>query len=150
MIFDNIKNAKLYYGLGENFAKGFEFLKNADLSKMPVGKTEIDGKNVYVSISEYNTKDVAGDFEAHDNYADIQFIISGFERIDYAERKDCALTVLYNSEKDILKLSCDNFTPISIKAGEFAVFFPEDAHRPNITDKINSFNKKAVIKVKVK
>ena len=39
MIFDNIKNAKLYYGLGENFAKGFEFLKNADLSKMPVGKT---------------------------------------------------------------------------------------------------------------
>lgn len=149
MIFDNLKNACIYYGLGENFKKGFEFLKTADLTSLPVGKYEIDGKNVYLSVSEYNTKDQPTDFEAHDLYADIQYIISGKERIDYAERQDCLPSVPYNAEKDIVKISADSFTPVRIKAGEFAVFFPEDAHRPNVTDGENSFNKKAVVKVKI-
>lgn len=47
MVTDNIKNADLYYGMGERIKKALEFLKETDFSKMEPGKYEIDGSNVY-------------------------------------------------------------------------------------------------------
>lgn len=147
MVLDNLKNAKLYYGLGERFIKAFEYIENNDLSALPVGKTEIDGKDLYVAVSEYETKDTPPTFEAHDRYADIQVIISGNERIDWCERKDTTVAIEYNSEKDIVRLDADAFTKIRIGANQFAIFFPLDAHRPNLTDEAKSTVKKAVFKV---
>ncbi len=149
MIFDNIKNAQLYYGLSERIKKGLEFLQTADLASLPVGKQELDGKDLFIAVSEYNTKDVAGDFEAHDKYIDVQYIVSGNERIDYAERALTEETIPYNPEKDVVKIKCGRFIPLSISAGQFAIFFPEDAHRPNVTDCVNAFVKKVVVKVKI-
>lgn len=149
MIFDNIKNTDLYLGLGENFKKGLETLKNTDLSALPLGKTYIDGDNLYANKSEYQTKTVIGDFEAHDKYADIQFIISGSERIDYAERKDCALTTEYNPVKDVIFMNTDKFFPLLISEGQFAIFFPEDAHRPNLANGESASVQKVVVKVKL-
>ncbi len=149
MIFDNLSYVEKYYSLSENFKKAFEFLKNTDLTKLEVGKGEIDGRNVHYSVSEYLTKNEPQFFEAHDNYADIQVIISGNERIDYFYRPEGVVTVEYNPEKDILRLTADNFTELKIKAGEFAVFLPHDAHRPNLTDNVQSNVKKVVVKVRV-
>ncbi len=149
MILDNLKQTKSYEFLGENFKKAFDFLNNTDLSKLEVGKGEIDAKNVYYSVSEYQTKDVPAFFEAHDVYADIQVIISGNERIDYFYRPEGNVTVEYNAEKDILRLDSENYSKLKIKAGEFAIFFPHDAHRPNLTDDVNQNIKKIVVKVKM-
>ena len=41
MIFDNIENAHIYYTLGEKIKKGFEFIKNNNLSSMPCGWHDI-------------------------------------------------------------------------------------------------------------
>ena len=148
MVLDSLKNAKLYACLGERFEKAFDFLLNTDLNALPVGKTELDGKKLYVAVSEYETKDVLPDFEAHDDYADIQVIISGNERIDWCERRDCYETVAYNPEKDVVRNNTDKtFTELKIKEGQFAIFFPEDAHRPNLSDGEKKSVKKAVVKV---
>ncbi len=149
MIFDNLNYASKYNFLSENFKKAFDFLKNTDLTKLEVGKGEIFGREVHYSVSEYQTKDVPGFFEAHDVYADIQVIILGNERIDYFYRPEGNVTVEYNPEKDVLKLDSDNYSKLKIKSNEFAVFFPHDAHRPNLTDDKTQQIKKIVIKVKI-
>ena len=148
MVLDSLKNAKLYACLGERFEQAFEFLAKTDLSALEVGKTELDGKKLYIAVSEYETKDVLPDFEAHDNYADIQVIVSGNERIDWCERADCFETVAYNPEKDIVRINTEKaFTELKIKAGQFAIFYPEDAHRPNLSDGAKTSVKKVVVKV---
>ncbi len=148
MVLDSLKNAKLYADLGERFQRAFDYIATVKLDELPVGKTEIDGKKIYVAVSEYETKDVLPDFEAHDNYADVQVMISGNERIDWCERVDCYETVAYNAEKDVVRINTDKpFTALKIKAGQFAIFYPEDAHRPNLTDDEKKTVKKAVVKV---
>ena len=77
MIFDNIKNAETYFNLDEKIKKGLEFILNNDLTTFENGKYEIDGDKVTANIQEYDTK-AEGLFEAHKNYIDIQYVISGF------------------------------------------------------------------------
>ena len=147
MILDSLKNAKLYYGVGERFKQAFDYIESTNLAALPIGKTEIDGKNLYVAVSEYETKDELLTFEAHDRYADIQVVIFGNERIDWCERKDTTVAIEYNADKDAIRLDGDNYTQIKIKEGQFAIFYPEDAHRPNLTDDKKTTVKKAVFKV---
>ena len=78
MIIDSLKNAKLYYGLGERIEKGLKFLENTDLSEYKNGKYEIDGEKIYVSVQDYETKPLEpGKCEPHRKYLDIQYIIQG-------------------------------------------------------------------------
>ena len=149
MILDNLKNIETY-NLNDNFKTAVKFINENDLNLLPIGKTEIDGKNVYVSVSEYQTKHEVGEFEVHNNYADIQIILSGKERMDWCERKDCFTTIDYNQEKDVEKVNTNNnFSQLKVAEGQFALFFPNDAHSPNLTDGNQGLVKKAVIKVKL-
>ena len=52
MIFDNIRNCKMYYGVNERFEKAFDFIKKAVEENLEVGKYEIDGKEVYALVQE--------------------------------------------------------------------------------------------------
>ena len=78
MIFDNIKNKELYLSINDGFKAGFDFIEKAIKENLPVGKYEIDGKKVWASVQEYLSKDEAK-AEAHRNYIDIQYIVSGKE-----------------------------------------------------------------------
>ena len=148
MIFDNAKNVKSY-AFNDKFKKVFEFIEKTDFDKLPLGKTEIDGKDVFVNFMEYETKEPIKDFEAHKLYADVQYIVSGNERIDYAEIDDGEISIPYNTEKDVLFFKEEKFSPLKIKQGEFAIFYPQDAHRPSLSDDKICKVKKAVFKVKL-
>lgn len=149
MILDKLEHANNYENLGENFRKGFEYLKNTDLLNAEVGKFEIDGKNVFAIISEYDSK--APDncrLEAHRTYADIQFIIAGREAIGYTPLSNQEVTAEYLPEKDIIFFS-DETTQLPLEAGMFAIFFPQDIHRPCMQIDGPEKVKKVVIKVKL-
>ena len=149
MIKDNLKNAQFYYGLGEKFKKAFEYLKSNDLLKLDNGKYEIDGENIFVSVQDYNTKpESEGKFEAHKKYADIQFIITGEEKIGFTNVKNCTPTTFYDDTNDIIFLEGKGDF---IKAVEntFLIFLPQDAHMPCISIDNSKYVKKAVVKVKL-
>ena len=85
MVYDDIGNAAIYYGLDEGIQKGLEFLQSNELSSWPDGEHEIDGENVYAVLRSYQTKPPAEcRWEAHKKYIDIQYLISGEERIGCA------------------------------------------------------------------
>lgn len=149
MILDKLEHAGCYENLAENFSKGFEYLKNKDLLNAEIGKFEIDGKNVFAIISEYDSKKHEDcRLEAHREYADIQYIISGREAIGYTPLSNQEVTAEYLPEKDIIFFSGET-TQLPLEAGMFAIFFPQDIHRPCMQIDGPEKVKKVVIKVKL-
>jgi len=150
MITDMLCNASSYHGLGERFAKAFTYLKETDLAALAPGKYAVDGEDIFVMIQEYETKDLsAGKWEAHKKYADIQYLLAGKERMGYAEIGGMGGCEDQTPAKDMLIYQTDNGTGTFVRhtAGQFSIFFPQDAHMPNIADGEKTANKKAVVKV---
>ena len=146
MILDQLEHADWYAG-SENLKKGFAFLKNTDLASLEIGKYEIDGKNVFALVSEYDSKKPEDCRpEAHQLYADIQYIVSGREAIGYATLAGQPETVSYNQEKDIAFFESET-TPVVLESGTFAIFYPQDVHRPCMQIDGPEKVKKVVIKV---
>lgn len=132
----------------ENIAEGLKFLLNADFSNLEDGKHILSDTD-FVNIQTYTTKSNA-DFEAHREYIDIQYIISGEEIISVSQYDECKTTIAYNSEKDIEFLSGKGFDNI-LSEGEFMILYPKDAHKPSISININNPQtvRKAVVKVRL-
>jgi YhcH/YjgK/YiaL family protein len=130
MILDKLENAALYSSISKNLKAGFDFLINTDLIKLEPGKYEIDGKDVFALVSEYESKEHADcRLEAHCKYADIQLIVSGRELIGFAQLNNQTVTSEYNPDKDIVFFSGET-TQLILETGSFAIFFPQDVHRP--------------------
>jgi YhcH/YjgK/YiaL family protein len=149
MILDKLENADLYSVMSENLKKGFEYLKNTDFSSLEVGRYEIDGREVFALVSEYESK-APQDCrpEAHQIYTDIQYIASGREAIGFATLNNQKLTAEYNQDKDIAFFS-GKTVPLTLESGTFAVFFPQDIHRPCMRIEGPEKVKKVVIKLKL-
>jgi YhcH/YjgK/YiaL family protein len=147
MILDNIKNASLYYNLSERIQLGLKYLQETDLSKLEPGKYEIDGTNVYAAVSSYDTRTMdLVKWEAHKKYIDIQYIIEGTEKMGYSYITEMNSPTEYNETKDVLFYQ-GNGDFVTVKSGNFAIFFPEDVHAPNMAVDTPSAVKKVVVKV---
>jgi len=149
MVIDKLSNAGLYYGLSKRIEKALKYVKETDLENIEIGKYEIDGENIFAIVSEYETKDLTqGKWEAHRKYIDIQFVISGKEKIGYAAINEMELDTQYNQEKDVLFLNGTG-DYLSVNQGTFAIFEPDDVHMPGIIAEIQQYVKKLVVKILV-
>lgn len=149
MILDKLENAGLYSSISDKLKIGFEYLKNTDLDKLESGRYEIEGKNVFALVSEYESKKPDDcRLEAHQIYTDIQYLVSGREAIGFAPLNEQIITSDYNTEKDIVFFAGET-TPLILETKMFAVFFPQDVHRPCMQVEGPEMVKKIVVKVKL-
>lgn len=124
------------------------FLKTANLAELPKGKQELEGEHVYISVDEYTTKDLENTrYESHKKYLDIQYVIRGVEVMGLTTLDKVEITEPYNETKDIAFYKNDVGDYLNITPESFAVFFPEDVHRPCIKADTNSVVKKIVVKI---
>ena len=132
MIKDNIINSYLYENLSDEIKQAFHWLKSNDLKDMADGKYEIFGDKVYANVQKYITKDDAL-YEVHKKYIDIQYIVSGREKIGLVSLEKCKTTVEYDTEKDIEFLTNDSDDEYQILSkNEFLIIYPPEAHKPSI------------------
>ncbi len=104
--------------------------------------------NVYATITENPTKDAdSTKWESHRNYIDLQSVISGEEKIGVAPVTNLTVTMPYDVTKDLANYSGEG-TFYTAVPGTFFLFFPQDAHRPNVTTGGNKPDKKIVIKIR--
>ena len=149
MIVDTLGNFKLL----ENDAKllrAFEFIKNMP-PNINDGRYDIDDE-IFASVSSYTTIPLNdGKFESHKKYIDIQLLIQGSERIGWTNIDKLVPCTEYNLEKDIIfyKQPEEFFNFITLTPGLFMIFYPSDAHMPQIMFKESSDVKKVVIKIEV-
>jgi YhcH/YjgK/YiaL family protein len=133
MILDRLENASMYRPLGKTIAAALDYLRQADFSKVPDGRHELDGQRLYVMVQRYETKPLADTiWEAHRKYIDVQYVIQGEERIGYAcLRSGMTPTVPYDGENDVVFYGAtgDFF---ALRSGDFAIFTPHDIHAPGL------------------
>ena len=88
MIADTLSNVALYRGLSPRIALAFDYLRDTDFQRAATGTFEIDGQQVYAIVQDYATIDrTQGAWEAHRQYIDLQYVVSGTERIGYAHMR---------------------------------------------------------------
>jgi YhcH/YjgK/YiaL family protein len=149
MILDKLENSDFYSSISKNLKTGFDFLKSTNLESINTGRHEIDGDMIFALVSEYDSKKPEDcRLESHRIYTDIQYIVSGKELIGFETLRNQEATSEYVPEKDIAFYLGEG-TPLLIEAGMFAVFFPQDVHRPCIKVDQSEKVKKVVIKVKI-
>ena len=124
------------------------YIKSLDFEVIEDGRLEFsDG--IWANLQTYTTKEDAL-FEAHRKYIDIQYMISGQEKIGVCEYTKCKNNIPYDSEKDIEFLDCENdFEYINMTPKDFLVLFPKDAHKPSISVSEKVEVRKLVVKVPV-
>lgn len=151
MIVDRIENAGLYKNISPELAKAFELLKNPAVLKKEVGKYEVEGDKLYYSVLKYSTKPLAeGKFEVHRKYIDVQYIIKGTELIACTDVARLKTAKPYDEASDVAFYDVTGeFNSVSMSAGWFCVFWPNDAHLPCRTLETESDVHKIVVKIKV-
>lgn len=145
----NKRNFATYYHKNpRHWAQAFNFLKTADLKNLPLGKQELEGEHLFVSVAEYKPKERAEAlFESHKKYIDIQYMIKGEELMGLTSLDKVKVVKPYNEENDITFYEYDGGEYIKATPDNFVLFFPEDAHRPSITTGDTSLVKKIVVKI---
>jgi len=129
--------------------KAFAFLKEQNLQTIAKGKYPIDGENVFASVTEDPSKDFdKTNWESHKKYIDVQCVLVGEERMGkWPVAEVTTTTKPYDETKDVANYTAPGKF-YNIPAGTFIIFFPGEAHRPNITPGGNKVVKKLVIKVR--
>lgn len=148
MIVDSLQNTQQYEHIHPRIKKAFDFIKSTDFSKVPVGKIELEGKDLFVTVSDskLKTKEEAK-LEVHNEYIDIQIPVSKPEGFGWSCRANVVDPVSgFDNVKDIqfFKDTAENYFTLS--PGKFIIFFSGDAHAPCIgTGTI----RKVVVKIKL-
>lgn len=127
----------------------FEYIEKTELGSLAVGRHDIDGDRVYITVTQSKSRSPAGEkFEAHRRYADIHVLISGEEMIGAAIARDLKSVIPYDQAKDIEMFEAPaEYERIRLSPGSFAVFLPGQAHLPGCHEKRPTEIKKAVVKV---
>jgi YhcH/YjgK/YiaL family protein len=143
--------AVYYFKNRERWDKAFAFLKDNDLSKLEVKRHDIDGDNLYSSVSEYLTKNEEDvKFEAHRKYIDIQYVINGAEQMSItplSDRKE--ELVAYDPAKDVEFMTVNSTASYEATPEKLFIFFPSDIHRPSVKIGENKNVRKVVVKVRI-
>lgn len=148
MLYDRLENLDQYTGLFENLDIAIAWILENDVNALPLGKTTIQGDEVFVNVFEVEPKpEEELDFETHSEYMDLQLDLHGSELFQVALGK-LVTKKSYDEEKDCALFSASPSIAGVLGEDRFAVFMVEEAHKPGIRAAGSDKLKKAVFKMR--
>lgn len=151
MIVGNLQQLEIEKGwLPNDMVKLIKQVMSMHPETMEPGCYEL-GNSHYMNIDVCSTELEENRFyEAHQEYADIQILLVGHEKIAYAPLSAMDHMVEANVEKDLYFYEYNGErTIMPMLHGNYVIFFPGDAHKPLIADGKKETVKKVVIKVRL-
>lgn len=150
MIVDTLENSPLYESLAPGIQLGFRYLHDFDPSTTD-GRYAIDGEAVFALVQSYETAPATDKrFETHRRHIDIQYIVSGRERMLHLPFGSLSVETPYNEDKDVVFYRDPAASSsILVSEGEFAIFHPDDAHKGGCMAGGREAVRKVVVKVRV-
>jgi biofilm protein TabA len=131
--------------------KGIEYIKNTDFDVLKPGKYEIQGNEIFAQVQEVETKSIAEtEPESHLRYIDVHYLVKGSEEILGISKMNPQNPISIDNleTRDIaFYQSVENESFIKLKRDMFAIFFPQDIHRPCCHLGNAELIKKVVIKI---
>jgi biofilm protein TabA len=150
MIHDRLENAAFYSGLSPRFEAAFAWLAANDLPSLAEGRIAIEGDDIYALVQRYRTEGREGKaYETHRVYADIQVLVRGRELIAWRPADGLEEAQAYDPAKDFAGWKDSGGVELPLEAGDFALFFPQDAHLPKLAAGEGAEVMKVVVKVRV-
>ncbi|MEH0665002.1 YhcH/YjgK/YiaL family protein [Vibrio scophthalmi] len=96
------------------------------------GRHDLEGDSAFFLVMDDNTQPLEQrKSECHQRYLDVQLLLEGEETFGYSLLPYTGLDEDYLADKDLAfseQLQQEQF--VTIKAGEFVVFYPGQPHRP--------------------
>jgi YhcH/YjgK/YiaL family protein len=129
-----------------------QHLNETDFNALPAGNYDLSGKDIYVQVIDMTTRPAADcKPEVHRQYADVQFLVRGRERIGVAaDTGTYPVAEDLLAERDLLFYSgVQDEATLAMRPGSFAVFMPSDIHRPGGAIDGPEAIRKVVMKVRV-
>jgi len=159
MIVGKLKDLYRYKGIAKNIDTTIDFILEkgiAGIVAMAPGKYEIDGKNVILNRDTYVAKPKNETFfENHENYMDLQVVLTGKEYFAYTDISNPLLKVTtpYNPDKDVTKYNADDVDAVKdaqwfVLEEGYALVYTEDVHLAKC-DVNGGTVDKAVFKIKI-
>ena len=132
MILDHLSHANRYSPLHPGFAAAFALLRSDVWHTWEPGRHEVDGTRLFVSLGRDMGREQAGaKLEAHRRYIDVQYLVSGEERIGWKKLDDCQQVLSpYHETSDVMFFSDTPSSWFDLPVGSFSIFYPTDAHAP--------------------
>ncbi|WP_455381602.1 YhcH/YjgK/YiaL family protein [Salinispira pacifica] len=132
MIYDSIENMGVYTRIHPLMPRVEQVLSTLRVDELEEGRLSIDGDNLFQIVQRYETKDPASvRFESHRRYIDVQCVLAGEERAYFAPAAVLDPTGDYDGSLDIRFYSGEAAGSVLLREGMFAVFYPQDAHKPS-------------------
>lgn len=148
MIYDSLKHMEAYQGVHPGIYKGLELLRDTDFSKLEDARVEVDGEDLFYLLQSYESKPANDTPEAHKKYVDIQFLISGREKMGVGALEDMKEEVEAQPGAGYLVLPRPAGRDHPGR-GQVCGPLPGDAHAPNIAVDGPEPVRKCVVKVKL-
>lgn len=151
MIFGHISQANPCR-LPRAIGKALDFLRTTDFTALEPGVVEIDGRNLFAQILDLTTKEPHENRpEVHRRYLDIQFLAWGEENIGIAiDTGNNNISESLLEQRDIIFYhDSEHESFIEMIPGSYAIFFPQDVHRPACIKNKEATIRKIVVKVAI-
>lgn len=154
MIYGHIHAPESAAAYSETIRKAIQILRETDVTDMHHGKYPLDGDRLILQINEVTTgpKETKRP-EVHRKYIDVQYMVHGHEYIGfYPDQKTSMVNEDRLNEDDVLFYEENdrvNEIMLPMTDGCYAIFFPEDVHRPCCQMGEAEDVKKIVLKVRV-
>ena len=148
MVLDSLNNTARYAGLHPLFQRAFDFIQSTDFNQLEDGRIELEGERLFVNVCSLVGKPKEeGVLETHTRYIDMQLPRQGIEKIGWKPTSELQEPTQPYNEQDDIAFFADRPTAYSkIRPGQFAIYFPEDAHAPGIG---KTSIRKVIVKVEV-
>ncbi|HWZ21630.1 MAG TPA: YhcH/YjgK/YiaL family protein [Cytophagaceae bacterium] len=132
MILDHLDKSSVYFSVHPKFETAFQFLKTHNLKELQPGIHEIDGRKIFAIISDGDVSPLeVVKMEVHRKYIDIQYVISGIDKIGYRYLGECkSKATEFDVENDYELYRDEPEMYLHLTESKFVIFFPEDAHAP--------------------
>lgn len=109
---------------------------------------ELGGGAFAIEAAYMSKPRTEGFFESHRRYIDVQVVVAGEEFMEVEDIERLQETAAYDGERDLIKYVLpDTRSVLHVKAGDVAVFFPDDGHMPSVQVSGPGLVRKTVVKV---
>ena len=150
MICDALEHLNRYRGLHRNLDTAIDYLTAYhvahDLYDLPLGRTEVDGENVFINVMEADLSPDSTRLEYHKKYADLQIDLTGGEGWGYTnlpgeEAGEFTGDIGFRTSPDAVSGT--------LGEGRFVLFFPGELHTPGVARPGCAHVRKVVIKIRM-
>lgn len=144
MIYDNISNAHLYFGISPEL----DYVLKDIQQKLYLPATQPELIKNFITFE--TGLEAEKFYEKHFRYYDVHVVLSGHEHYKMVPFENLTDLTEYNPEHDILFGTCDTYLTKGVMTpNHFIVFFPHEAHKVGYTPHAHESISKIVYKVKV-